>query len=339
MSDQTTHSLMQLIAAMEELERLLEDPNNRLSPIFLASPVRTLCPVPVGGSQRVSRRKRLRGAQNSDGTKSLDERNGLIRLAVENCTNPTVQMWLREKSHTFTKLVAMFKFLKTHIDEEEKKDHSDTVDITFVAHGSIADFMIPASCLLPLASIRDVVLYSPWNCVSAGLAYGIASGRLKPEHRIFYCTKKDGCKVPDEKHRPEKLPDHWNSMRKAGDQMIPNITVSPLQPDDGVWKSFVSLREKYGSLGRNRIVIPFILPGEQAESVPFSVVTLALSLVLLQSRFKATIHLDACLGDRSVGPKFDKSYLEQQYACAMDSTTLTCSPETFCQAQLSSRVP
>ncbi|MEQ2293922.1 hypothetical protein AMECASPLE_038422 [Ameca splendens] len=264
-------------------------------------------------------------------TKSSEEKNQLMKLAVENCTNQTVLTWLRanSKSNTFTKLVDMFNFLKTHVVAEEKKDHSDIVDITFVAHGAIGDFMIPASCLLPLASIRDVVLYSPWNCVTCGLAYGIASGRLKPEHRIFYCSKKVGCTVPDQMHRPKNLPDHWNSMKKSGDQMIPNITVSPLRPDDGVWKSFESLREKYGPPGRNRIVIPFILPGKEPQSVSFSVVTLALSLVLLQSRFKATVHLDACLRDRSVGQKLDREYLEKQYSWAPDETGMKCSSDIF----------
>ncbi|MEQ2215962.1 hypothetical protein XENOCAPTIV_008602 [Xenoophorus captivus] len=245
-----------------------------------------------------------RDVQYSKRTRS-DKRTTLMKLAEENCTNPTVLTWLRQNSHTFIKLVDIFNFLKKHIDEEEKKDHSDIVDITFVAHGAIGDFMIPASCLLPLASIRDVVLYSPWNCVTCGalLTYAIASGRLKPEHR--------------------------NSVKKAGDQMIPKITVSPLRPDNGVWKSFESLREKYGPPGRNRIVIPFILPGKEAESFPFSVVTLALSLVLLQSRFKATVHLDACLGDRSVGQKLDREYLEKQYSWAPDGTGMKCSSDIF----------
>ncbi|MED6265240.1 hypothetical protein CHARACLAT_023321 [Characodon lateralis] len=257
-----------------------------------------------------------------------DKRTTLMKLAEENCTNPTVLTWLRQNSHTFIKLVDIFNFLKKHIDEEEKKDHSDIVDITFVAHGAIGDFMIPASCLLPLASIRDVVLYSPWNCVTCGLEYGIATGRLKPQHRIFYCTE-DGCTVPDRMHRPKNLPDHWNSMKKAGDQMIPNITVSPLRPDDGVWKYFKYLTKKYGPPGRNRIVIPFILPGIESQSFPFSVVTLALSLVLLQSRFKATFHLNACLRDRSVGQKLDREYLEKQYSWAPDGTGMKCSSDIF----------
>ncbi|XP_014834825.1 PREDICTED: uncharacterized protein LOC106912520 [Poecilia mexicana] len=265
-----------------------------------------------------------------ESTKGSDEWKRLMKLAEDNCTNQTVLKWLKEKPSTFYQLVDMFNFFKKHINEEEKKNHSDTVDITFVAHGSIGDFMIPASCLLPLASIRDVVLYSPWNCVSGGaeITYAIATGRLKPQHRVFYCYKKDERPVPDEKHRPVKLPDHWNSMKKAGDQMIPNISVSPLRPDDGVWKNFESLTKKYGPIGRNRIIIPFFLPGKESDSVPFSVVTLALSLVLLQSRFKATVHLDTCLGDKSL-KKLDREYLEKQYACAADETLMMCSNDIF----------
>ncbi|XP_027898433.1 uncharacterized protein LOC114160179 [Xiphophorus couchianus] len=278
---------------------------------------------------RLMLRDIYRDVQFSQRTRISEEKNRLMKLAERNCSNLVVLKWLRENS--FTKLVEMFNFFKKHIDDEEKKNHSDTVDITFLSHGSIGDFMIPASCLLPLASIRDVVLYTPWNCVSAGarLTYAIATGRLKPQHRVFYCSKKLGCTVPDEKHRPVKLPDRWNSMRQAGDQMIPNITVSPLRPDDGVWKSFESLTKQHGPVGRNRIVIPFILPGKESDSVPFSVVTLALSLVLLQSRFKATVHLDTCLRDKSIGQKFDRKYLERQYACAPDDTLMRGSSDIF----------
>ncbi|XP_028268161.1 uncharacterized protein LOC114440086 [Parambassis ranga] len=262
--------------------------------------------------------------------RSSDERRRLIKLAEENCRNHTVLQWLRENSEsdTFIKLVEVFNFLKKHIDEEEKKNHGDHVDITFVAHGAIRDFMIPASCLLPLPTITDVVLYAPWNCVTTStVTYAIATGKIRPEHRVFYCDKRDDCKTPDEKHRPINLPNHWNSMKMAGDQMIPNIIVSPLQADDGVWKHFKYLTEKHGELGRNKIIIPFILPDEESDSVPFSVVTLALSLVLLTSRFTATVHFDACLGDRSAGQRFDKDYLQRQYACAIDNTGMTFSTD------------
>ncbi|XP_043957416.1 uncharacterized protein LOC122822635 [Gambusia affinis] len=335
MSDFYLHNLISLSAAMEELERL-QHLNNQIIWTSWPSSVQTRRAAAVGKSQRVSRRKRVRGVHRYDIITIPDERSRLMTLAVENCSDQIVLTWLRENSEssTFSKLADMFNFLKTHIAAEEKKDHGDAVDVVFMAHGSIRDFMIPASCLLPLASIRDVVLYAPWNCVTCNLGYAIATGRLQPQHRVFYCTKKLGCTVPDEKHRPVKLPDRWNSMKQAGDQMIPNISVSPLRPDDGIWKRFESLTKKHGSVGRNRIVVPFIFPGKESDSVPFSVVTLALSLVLLQSRFKATVHLDACLGDQSVGQKFDKSYLEQQYACAIDGTGLACSPEMFSRVQL-----
>ncbi|XP_047428239.1 uncharacterized protein LOC124998093 [Mugil cephalus] len=261
------------------------------------------------------------------GKKTSEERGKLIKLAEENCKNETVLKWLRENSESvsFIKLVDVFHFLKKLIDEEEKKDHGDHVDITFMCHGAIEDFMIPACCLLPLPTITDVVLYSPWNCVTSGLTYFVATGRMRPEHRVFYCWTEKCCKTPDEGHRPVKLPNHWNSMKKAGGQMIPNITVSPLRPDDGVWKYYESLTEKHGRPGRNRIVIPFTL---SVGSVPFSVVTLALSLVLLSSRFKATVHFTSCLRDHSTGQKFDRKYLQEQYACAIDNTLMKVKTES-----------
>ena len=234
----------------------------------------------------------------------------------------------------------MFHFLKKHIDEEEKKNHSNSVHITFVAHGFIRDSMIPASCLLPLSSITDVILYSPWNCaIDADVAYGVATGRIKPQHRLFYCGEKESCGVPGEKHQPTKLPDCWNSMKKAGDQKIPNIILSPLiLPKDGAWERFEFLTKQHGQPGRNRIVIPFILPAGSSslERVPFFIVTLALSLVLLSSRFKATVHLTACLSDSSTKKKFDQEYLKQQYACCINDTTMTCSPDMFKESLQSS---
>lgn len=287
--------------------------------------------------------------------RSSDERKPLIKTALENCKDQTVLKWLREnaESDAFSNLVEMFHFLKRQIDEEEKKNHDDTVDITLFAHGSIRDQMLPACCLLPLDSIHDVVLYSPWNCnITPDVTYGIATGKMKPWHRVFYCgTKKhlkfpgekhraldlkhslkklearDCCPIPDEKHRPTDLPDQWNSLKQAGGRMIPYISIGFLTPDDGVWKSYKSLSETYGAPGRNRIVIPFIFPTERRCSVPLSVVMLALSLVLLSSRFKATVHLAACLGHISGGQKMDS--LKDQYSCTADNTGMKTSPAMF----------
>ncbi|XP_008293158.1 uncharacterized protein LOC103367039 [Stegastes partitus] len=290
-----------------------------------------------------------------DNIGGLCERKRLITAALEKCKDQTILKWLREnaESDAFSELVEMFNFLKRHIDEEEKKNHDDSVDITLVAHGAIRDTMIPACCLLPLDSIVDVVLYTPWNCnITADVTYGIATGRLKLHHRVFYCgTKKqlkfpgekyralnvsnslkkpemrECCPVPDGKHQPSNLPDQWNSLKRAGGQMIPNIIIGFLTPDDGVWKSYKSFSEKHGAPGRNRIVIPFVLPAERGRCVPLSVIMLALSLVLLSSRFKATVHLAACLGHISAEYKMDT--LKDQYSSTADNTGMKTSPDMF----------
>ncbi|XP_051797372.1 uncharacterized protein LOC127531655 isoform X2 [Acanthochromis polyacanthus] len=284
--------------------------------------------------------------------RSSDERKRLITTAMENCKDQTNLKWLREnaESDVFSELVEMFAFLKRHVDEEEKKSHDNTVDIILVAHGAIIYRMIPACYLLPLNSITDLILYSPWNCnITAEVTYGVATGKMKPQHRVFYCgTKKlfkfpaealdmknplkqpkirECCQLPDEKHQPMDLPDQWNSLKRAGGRMIPNIFIGFMTPDDGVWKTYKRLSETHGAPGRNRIVIPFIFPAEQKRSVPLSVVMLALSLVLLSSRFKATVHLAACLGYSSAGHKMDS--LKDQYSCTTDNTTMKSSPDMF----------
>ncbi|PWA15252.1 hypothetical protein CCH79_00020869, partial [Gambusia affinis] len=262
--------------------------------------------------------------------KSSDDHQTLLKFALDTCKDESVRKWLRENadSKIFSNLVDMFQFLKEKIDEEEEKNHSNEVDITFVAHGAITASMMPASCLLPLTTVSDVVLYSPWNCyLEATAAYGIATGKIQPVHREFYCSPDRGCKVPDNRHRPKHLPDGWNSMKKTGNQEIPNIIVSPLKtPEDGVWKKFERLESRHGNPGRNHILIPLILPeedDEDDEDIPLPVVTLALSLVLMFSRFQATLHLTVCLGKLSRKMKLDEEALKQQYACTIDFTGMT----------------
>ncbi|GLD50629.1 uncharacterized protein AKAME5_000380100 [Lates japonicus] len=266
--------------------------------------------------------------------RSSDERKILIEFALENCQDETIRQWLRENSESeaFFSLVDMFHLLKEGIDKEEKKNHSNEVDITFLAHGAITDPMIRASCLLPLPTITDVELHSPWNCViTADAGYGIATGKMKPQDRAFYRRKKG--KIPDDNHHTMKTPDHWNSMKETVEknQEIPNIILSPFKlPEDGYWKEFEILTNKHGPPGRNRIAIPYILPekriSDSSERVPFYVVTLALSLALFFSRFTAKLHLAACLGDRSAGQKLDKEYLAKQYACSIEEIIM-CSPD------------
>ncbi|XP_056256469.1 uncharacterized protein LOC130184542 [Seriola aureovittata] len=262
--------------------------------------------------------------ENED--RSSDQRKELIEFAIENCRDEAVRQWLREnsKSKTFFHLVDVFHLVKKHIDKKEKKKK---VDITFVAHGSIRDDDIPASCLLPLPTITDVLLYSPWNCaITAKVAYGIATGLVQTQHRVFICVKKHNCQIPHEGHFPTKLPSRWNSMKRVGVQKIPKIMVSTLRlPKDGAWDCFKSLTATHGKPERSRIVIPFIFPGGPIR-IPFFVVTLALSLVLFFYRYEATVHLAACLDDRS-DEKFDREFLEKQYSYTIDSTAMTSSAD------------
>ncbi|XP_035006949.1 uncharacterized protein LOC118104010 [Hippoglossus stenolepis] len=262
--------------------------------------------------------------------RSYEDERVLIRYAMKTCQNEEVRRWLRENSGCFLKLVALFQLMKNEIIKKSNEDESDDedededseVDIIFVAHGSITDSMIPASCLMPLSNIKDVLLYSPWNCLlAADAAYGIATGLIQPRHRQFICVPESGCKIPDKGHRPRKLPAGWNSMKEAG--LIPNIMVSTLNvPDDGAWTCLVDLTETYGRPGRGRIVIPFILGGLEA-TIPFYIVTWVMSLVLSFFRIEATVHLAACLGDESTRQKFPREFLECQYSYTIDDTGMT----------------
>ncbi|KAK2833944.1 hypothetical protein Q5P01_017833 [Channa striata] len=109
---------------------------------------------------------------------------------------------------------------------------------------------------------------------------------MKPQHRVFYCVTKTDVKY-----------------------LMRNISPAPTAKS-------LELHDESWTEGRNPIIIR---PPRRAKSqCPVSVVTLALSLVLLMSRFTATVHLAACLGDRSAGQRFDKNYLQQQYTYTED---------------------
>ncbi|XP_030592642.1 uncharacterized protein LOC115785251 [Archocentrus centrarchus] len=296
--------------------------------------------------QRLMRVKRA--IEKTGSQRNSEDKKILTDFVLESCKDEVTLQWLKEnpESDTFFKYVDKFfdtvKFLEEKIKEEEKKNHSNIIDITFVAHGSIKDSMMSASSLLQ-PGITDVLLYSPWNCAISGkIAYCVATGRMKPRHRKFCCLKpvwkcrfcprcchcprcyfrnKKRCKIPNAGHQPTKLPDEWNSMKKAGDKKIPNISLSSLQPEDGAWKEIERLETQYGKAGRNRIVIPFLLPDNSKKRVPFSIFTMALSEVLLFSRFEATLHLAACLSRRR-NMKIDEDALNEQYACSIDDTIM-----------------
>ncbi|XP_053294066.1 uncharacterized protein LOC128454643 [Pleuronectes platessa] len=260
--------------------------------------------------------------------RSSQDEGELLRYAIEACQIKEVQQWWNENQgmETFLKLVELFRLMKNEINKKSNEDEADyedsEVDIIFLAHGSITQPPIPASCLRPWPNIQDVLLYSPWNCLlNADAAYGIATGLMQPWHRSFICASGSGCKNCYEGHRPMKPPLGWNSMKEAG--LIPNIMVSTItDPQDRAWTTFVDLTAEYGTPRRGRILVPFILGGS-AVTIPFYIVTWVMSLVLFIFGIKATVHLAACLGDGSTWFKFPREFLEHQYSYTVDNTVMT----------------
>ncbi|XP_024858509.1 uncharacterized protein LOC108250807 [Kryptolebias marmoratus] len=267
--------------------------------------------------------------------RSSDEKRDLIEYVIENTPDEVVRQWLREnaESEVFFKLLDLCNFIKKKVDEEEeekkRKNRSKKIDLIFVAHGEINNWMIPARCLMPLPSITDVMLYSPWNCLlDAKAAYGIATGLIEPCHRMFVCADPEYCPRSNSDHHPFPLPDNWNSMRASGVQPVPVIMVSPVgKTGDPAFMAFMALEMKLGSPGPDRFVVPFLAPW--IGTVPFFVVTLALSLVLLFSQYEATIHLAACLGKTSARTLVDENYLRMQYAYTVDNTGMAVKPDSI----------
>ncbi|XP_041672999.1 uncharacterized protein LOC121529269 isoform X2 [Cheilinus undulatus] len=282
-------------------------------------------------------------------SRTSKERREFIEIAKKYFgTDSAVYKWVEENETEFFKLIDLFKFMKEEIEKQQPNIDHKIIDVIFVAHGSIGDPAVNqpsrARDLLPLPSIQDVILYSPWNsAIDSNIAYGITTGHLQPEDRDFCCgcqCGKDcdgdcecgcGCCCRDhKKHQPTRLPPDWNSMRDAGDSLIPNITVSPLEkPEDPAWNEVLILQDKYSRPGRNRVVVPYNIlePEGQSMDVPFSVVTLALALVLRVFGYKATVHLAACLGREPGTLSRQARPLNRQYAWAIDGTAMTCNED------------
>lgn len=253
--------------------------------------------------------------------RSPAQEKDLLDYAIEICEDKMVRQWLRANAAAFLSLITMFNLVRNHVEEKKKKRRRRKMDIVFVAHGAIEDETHPAVCLVPVPTIRDVLLYSPWNCaIDARAAYGIATGSIQPQHREFICNCP--CKR-NKSHDPRILPDGWNSMKNTGARLIPKIMVQSLEwPEDGAWEAFIELAATHGEPDSSRIVIPFLSP--VTITVPFYVVTLAVGLALFFSGYKATVHLAACLCDDS-GQKFSPRFLEDQYSYTIDDSAMTSS--------------
>lgn len=253
--------------------------------------------------------------------RNFEEKQKIIDFVIEMCEDEAVREWLRANAHCLAvfELVNLFNLLKEELDRRLSADQ-EKIDIIFVAHGGITETLIPAGALVPLSTIEDVLLYSPWNCrINVDIAYGIATGIIQPQHRTFVCAGGD-CRVPDIFHCPTNLPNYWNSMRASRGYPIPLINVSPVSKEEPVWKWFEFLGGM--NAGNNRIVIPFLLPGAPGPwPIPFFVITSVLSVVLCFTNYKATVHLAACLGKKPED-MLDENYLKQQYSCTIDKTRM-----------------
>ncbi|XP_038161531.1 uncharacterized protein LOC119796853 [Cyprinodon tularosa] len=268
--------------------------------------------------------------------RSQSEMEELIDHAIKNAPDSVVKEWLGQnaKSQEFSHLVNVFVFIQKRLNEEwQKKKEKDReikkIDLVFLAHGEIENCMIPAICLVPLMSITDVLLYSPWNCLLfPEAAYSIATGNIQPGHRLFGCGRPNECQIPPEAHVTFNLPNSWNSMRNTGIQPVPKIMVGPVgTQNDMAFASFIALENVFGAPGANWYLVPYLAPW--IGKVPFFVVTLAASLVLFFSGCEATVHLAACLGKSPCGTPMQEEYLKWQYAYTADNTGMTVSTETF----------
>ncbi|XP_030264020.1 uncharacterized protein LOC115575815 isoform X1 [Sparus aurata] len=283
--------------------------------------------------------------------RSDEENQRLMVYIINKCPNAEIKESLKEnfQSLVILPLVDMYRCLVEEFNKKEKLDKD--FDIIFVAHGEIDSFMFSANYLMPLPSIRDVVLYSPWNCaINADVAYGVATGSIQPHHRVFFRIPQQGCPVPDYVDPPDKLPNDWNSMSEAGGSRIPRILLSPLKdpnqkpevpgekPGDPAWNHVVFLQDRLGEPGRNRVLIPFTHQPwtdfakkiqffdktGSFDKIPFWIVTLVLSVVLEVCGYRATVHLAACL-DRSEEEFLNEA--ELQYGYTIDNTMMGSSEE------------
>ena len=259
--------------------------------------------------------------ESSDRTPENNQQ--LIEYIINKCPNAEVRESLKESFQNLLilPLVDMYKFLLKEL--KKKETFGNDFDIIFVAHGGIDSNMFPADCLMPLTSIRDVVLYSPWNCaINADVAYGVATGSIQPHHRVFFRIPQQGCPVPDYIHPPTNLPNDWNSMSEAVGSRVPRICLSPFkEPQDPAWNDFVFLQDRFGEPGRNRVLVPFTRQGWMGsfDKIPFAIVTLVLSAVLEVYGCRATVHLAACL---SRSEDLNEAELKRQYGYTTDNTIM-----------------
>ncbi|KAG5836595.1 hypothetical protein ANANG_G00257270 [Anguilla anguilla] len=249
----------------------------------------------------------------------------IVNYAMDNC-NSDVKQWLQGQFQQ-AMFLNLFRFfmndllntLKEREEEIQRKARNEHIHLVFVAHGNITSNFLPACYLMPFQSIKDVILYSPWNCaIDAKAACGIATGRIKPNQRVFHNYNRN--------HIPSDLPQSWNSMRSAGSDKIPKILLNAVGSDEEVWRKFSSLKNSHKLKVEDRIILPYLVPPGVGKNlfpeVPFEVITCVVAFIFMFfTRLKVTIHLAACL---SSGPEdFVFGQWSGQYAWVYDNTWMT----------------
>ncbi|XP_051717011.1 uncharacterized protein LOC127494867 [Ctenopharyngodon idella] len=235
------------------------------------------------------------------------------------CTDNTVISWLQGITHQieFVNLLRFFLENLAPILEDLTRPDGGHIDIVFVAHGTIVDQFMPAGGLVPTPTIRDTILYSPWNCsIDSHAAFGIAQGNIQVTNREFYNTRNTLY------YEPNPLPRCWNSMRRSLHN-IPGILLSPVTPEERAWALFHQFWMNR-SMEIDRVIIPYVVPQNMVNAfgeIPLYMFIFVTSFILMVQGKTATVHLAACL-DRAGSPPRPAEW-RRQYAYTSDGTVMT----------------
>lgn len=112
----------------------------------------------------------------------------IMNYIMGTCTDNSVVSWLQTLTHqiAFVNLLRFYLERLIYILDDFHKHQGKHIDTVFVAHGrTVAEFM-PAGGLVPVPTIHDTILYSPWNCkIDGSAAYSIAQGSINMINRNF----------------------------------------------------------------------------------------------------------------------------------------------------------
>nr|XP_014353453.1 PREDICTED: uncharacterized protein LOC106706685 [Latimeria chalumnae] len=192
-------------------------------------------------------------------------------------------------------LCNLYFTIKAEVEKHMVTDQMDEVRIIFIAHGDICGLpMIPGSSLMNSSTIRDVVLYPPWNCaIDSIVVLGIATGCIIPHHREF-----ENC------NHPANLPNDWNRASNALLQLMPQIIVTPVMQNEQILMTLNGFAAYFNvTLPPRTIIIPYTVPAGNMQffqQIPFQVLTAVIGLVGLVLGHETVIHLAACLSPENM---------------------------------------